>query len=369
MELTGAGILMECLRREKVEILFGFPGGALYEIYDELSRTGIRHILVRHEQAAVHAADGYARASGLPGVCLVTSGPGATNTVTGIATAYMDSIPLVVLTGQVPTALIGNDAFQEVDIVGITRPCTKHNFLVKDVKVLALTIRKAFHIARSGRPGPVLVDLPRDVIRRTAAFVWPEKVELRSYKPNYKPNKPQLQRTVEHILKAEKPLLIIGGGLVFGGGGEELTAMARACAIPVASTFMGLSGFPGNDPLWLGVIGMHGGVVANKAASESDCILAVGTRFSDRSTSEISKFAANATIIQIDIDPTSIHKNVPVQIPIVADCLEAITALRALLAAKGGAKDWRLDHAPWLEHLAKIKADNPLTYGKGKTGG
>ncbi|MDL2210166.1 biosynthetic-type acetolactate synthase large subunit [Desulfovibrio sp. OttesenSCG-928-O18] len=367
MQLTGAQILMEGLKRENVEILFGYPGGALYEIYDELSRTDIRHVLVRHEQGAVHAADGYARSSGAVGVCLVTSGPGATNTVTGIATAYMDSIPMVVLTGQVPTALIGNDAFQEVDIVGITRPCTKHNFLVKDVADLALTLRKAFHIARSGRPGPVLVDLPRDVMRKAAEFAWPESIELNSYKPNYKPNKLQLQRTADHLIKAKKPLLIIGGGLVFGGGGEELTALARECAIPVASTFMGLSGFPGNDPLWLGTIGMHGGVIANLAASEADCLIAVGTRFSDRSTSEISKFAANATIIQIDIDPTSIHKNVPVQIPLVADCVQAIIELRKVLAHKGADKNWQADHAEWLADLAKTKRENPLTYGNGNS--
>lgn len=365
MKLTGSQILMECLKREGVETLFGFPGGALYEIYDEISRTDIRHVLVRHEQAAVHAADGYARSSGSVGVCLVTSGPGATNTITGIATAYADSIPLVVLTGQVPTHLIGNDAFQEVDIIGITRPCTKHNFLVKDIGELAMTMRKAFHIARSGRPGPVLVDLPRDVIRKSAEFAWPETLEMNSYKPNYRPNKLQLQRTADHLLKAKKPLFIIGGGLVFGGGGEELTALARERSIPVASTFMGLSGFPGNDPLWLGMMGMHGGVIANKAASEADCIVAVGTRFSDRSTSEISKFAANATIVQIDIDPTSIHKNVPVQIPIVADCVQAVTELRKILAAKGEQKNWHEAHSEWVAHLGAIKAAHPLGFSEG----
>ena len=366
MELTGAKILMECLKREGVNTLFGFPGGALYEIYDELSRTDIRHILVRHEQAAVHAADGYARASGSVGVCLVTSGPGATNTVTGIATAYADSIPLVVLTGQVPTALIGNDAFQEVDIVGITRPCTKHSFLVKDVSEFALTLRKAFYIARSGRPGPVLVDMPRNMIRSATEFVWPDRVDLPSYKPHYKPSRLQLQRTAEHLLKAKKPMFIIGGGLVFGGGSEELTALARECNIPVASTFMGLSGFPGDDPLYLGTIGMHGGVTANKAASQADCIVALGTRFSDRSTSEISKFAANAVIVQIDIDPTSIHKNVPVQIPIVADCCQAVVELHAILKAKGADKDWTKDHAAWVKSLAKIREKNPLSYARGE---
>ncbi len=366
MQLTGAQILMECLKREQTEVIFGFPGGALYDIYDELSRTDIRHVLVRHEQAAVHAADGYARASGRVGVCLVTSGPGATNTVTGIATAYMDSIPLVILTGQVPTALIGNDAFQEVDIVGITRPCTKHNFLVKDVKDLAETMRKAFYLARSGRPGPVLVDLPRDMVRRSAKFVWPEKMEMRSYKPNYKPNKLQLQRTAERLVKAKRPLFVIGGGLVMSGGSEVLTDIARRYRIPVTSTFMGLSGFPGNDPLWLGMIGMHGTVAANKAASEADCIVAVGTRFSDRSTCEICKFAANAAIIQIDIDPTSIRKNVPVQIPLVADCLQAMTDLRAVLETKGEGKDWEEEHGAWLTHLAGISKKHPASYQAGE---
>ena len=366
MQRTGAYILMESLKREGVETLFGFPGGALYEVYDELSRTDIRHILVRHEQAAVHAADGYARASGSVGVCLVTSGPGATNTVTGIATAYADSIPVVILTGQVPTALIGNDAFQEVDIVGITRPCTKHNFLVKKVEDLALTLRKAFYIARSGRPGPVLVDLPRDVMRASTKFVWPETIDLPSYRPHYKPSKPQLQRTAKHILKAKKPMFIIGGGLVFGGGAEEFTSLARECHIPTASTFMGQGGFPGDDPLYLGTIGMHGGITANKAASKADCIVAIGTRFADRSTSEISKFAANAVIVQIDVDPTSIHKNIPVQIPIVADCRLAVMELRAILKATDEGKNWKKDNSPWVRHLADIRKKNPHSYKKNK---
>ncbi len=364
MLLTGAQILMECLSREGVNRIFGFPGGALYDIYDELSRSAIKHVLVRHEQAAVHAADGYARASGQVGVCLVTSGPGATNTVTGIATAYADSIPLVVLTGQVPTALIGNDAFQEVDIIGITRPCTKHNFLVKDVKELAETLRKAFYLARSGRPGPVLVDLPRDMIRASAAFHWPEKLEMRSYKPNYKPNKLQLQRAAEKLSQAKRPLFIIGGGTVFGGASEDVTALARLLHAPVASTFMGLSGFPGDDPLWLGMLGMHGSAAANRAAGEADCIVAAGTRFADRSTSEIGKFANNAVIIQIDIDPTSLRKNVPVQLPLVADCAQALHGLRTLLEAGVREEEWARNHAPWLEHLETIKRECPLTYRK-----
>ena len=360
--LTGAQILMESLTREGVEIIFGFPGGALYDIYDELSRTNIRHVLVRHEQGAVHAADGYARASGAVGVCLVTSGPGATNTVTGIATAYADSVPMVVLTGQVPTNLIGNDAFQEVDILGITRPCTKHNFLVKDVKELVEVMRKAFFLARSGRPGPVLVDLPRDVMRSATEFIWPEEVEMRSYRPNYTPNNLQLQRVAEMLYKAKKPLFIIGGGIVSGGASEILTEMARELHIPVVSTFMGLSGFPGDDPLWLGSIGMHGIPAANKTASEADCIIAAGTRFADRSTSEIGKFASNAKIIQIDIDPTSIRKNIPVQIPLVADCKKALEGLRSIIAQKIGPHDWGKAHAEWLGFVDRIKKQHPLTY-------
>ena len=360
--LTGAQILMESLTREGVEIIFGFPGGALYDIYDELSRTPIRHVLVRHEQGAVHAADGYARASGSVGVCLVTSGPGATNTVTGIATAFADSVPLVILTGQVPTNLIGNDAFQEVDILGITRPCTKHNFLVKDVKELASVMRKAFFLARSGRPGPVLVDLPRDIMRSATEFIWPEEVEMRSYRPNYIPNNLQLQRVAEMLYKAKKPLFIIGGGIVSSGASEILTEMARELHIPVVSTFMGLSGFPGDDPLWLGSIGMHGIPAANKTASEADCIIAAGTRFSDRSTSEIGKFASNAKIIQIDIDPTSIRKNIPVQIPLVADCKRALEGLRTVIAQKIGPHDWGKAHAEWLGFVDRLKKQHPLTY-------
>ncbi|MDR2161307.1 MAG: biosynthetic-type acetolactate synthase large subunit [Desulfovibrio sp.] len=360
--MTGAQILMESLVREGVEIIFGFPGGALYDVYDELSRTPIRHVLVRHEQGAVHAADGYARASGAVGVCLVTSGPGATNTVTGVATAFADSIPLVILTGQVPTTLIGNDAFQEVDILGITRPCSKHNFLVQDVRELSGVLRKAFFLARSGRPGPVLVDLPRDVMRNSTDFVWPKEVEIRSYRPTYTPNNLQLQRVAELLYKAKKPLFIIGGGIVSSGASEILTLMARELSIPVVSTFMGLSGFPGNDPLWLGSLGMHGIPAANTIAGEADCIVAAGTRFADRSTSEIEKFASNAKIIQIDIDPTSIHKNIPVQIPLVADCKRALEGLRSIIAQKIGPHDWGKAHAEWLGFAERLKKERPLTY-------
>ena len=324
MECTGAQILLESLKREGVDVLFGYPGGAVIDIYDELPRhPEIRHVLVRHEQGAVHAADGYARASGKVGACLVTSGPGATNTVTGIATANSDSIPLVVITGQVPTKLIGNDAFQEVDIVGITRPCTKHNFLVKDVSKLALTIRQAFYLARSGRPGPVLVDLPKDVVQARTDFVWPEDIYMRSYNPTYKPNLNQLRRTVEELAQAKRPVLLAGGGVIMADAAEELTALARNLQIPVACTLMGLGGFPATDPLWLGMVGMHGTYAANLAINNADLLVCVGARFDDRVTGKLTAFASKARIVHIDIDPTSIRKNVEVDVPVVGDCRQA----------------------------------------------
>ncbi|MFG6376002.1 MAG: acetolactate synthase large subunit, partial [Desulfovibrio sp.] len=266
MQCTGAYILLESLKREGVDVLFGYPGGAVIDIYDEMPKhPEIRHILTRHEQGAVHAADGYARASGKAGACLVTSGPGATNTVTGIATAYCDSIPLVVITGQVPTPLIGNDAFQEVDIVGITRPCTKHNFLVKNVEKLALTIRQAFFLARSGRPGPVLVDVPKDVIQAVTEFVWPEEISMRSYNPTYKPNIKQLLKAVDVLARSKKPVILCGGGVILSNASNDLRELARKLDIPVASTLMGLGSFPSNDPLSLGMVGMHGTYAANLA--------------------------------------------------------------------------------------------------------
>lgn len=363
MELTGAGILMECLKREGVDTLFGYPGGAVIDLYDELSRhKDLRHILVRHEQAAVHAADGYARASGKVGVCLVTSGPGATNAVTGIATAYCDSIPLVVFTGQVPTRLIGNDAFQEVDIVGITRPCTKHNYLVKDIRDLARIIRQAFYLARTGRPGPVLVDLPKDVMIDRHVFTWPEDVRMRSYNPTYKPNLAQLRRAADLILQGRKPLILAGGGVIGSNAGGVLTDLAIRYRIPVVSTFMGLGGFPGTHSLWCGMVGMHGFVSANRAVSEADVLIAVGTRFADRVTGKISAFASRSRIIHIDIDPTSIRKSVNVDVPVVADCREAVKGLAEVLAARAEEKDWNQEHVAWLNTLAKYKEDYPLNY-------
>ncbi|MDL2291313.1 biosynthetic-type acetolactate synthase large subunit [Desulfovibrio sp. OttesenSCG-928-F20] len=366
MKLTGAQILMECLKREGVDTIFGYPGGAVIEIFDELSRHQdvLKPILVRHEQGAVHAADGYARASGKPGVCLVTSGPGATNAVTGIATAYCDSIPLVVFTGQVPTRLIGNDAFQEVDIVGITRPCTKHNYLVKDIKTLASVIRQAFYLARTGRPGPVLVDLPKDVMLGSTEFIWPEVVRMRSYNPTYKPNLVQLRRAADLLFEAKRPLILIGGGVIGSNAGSILSDMAMRYQIPVASTLMGLGGFPGDHSLWCGMVGMHGTVAANKAVTEADVLVAVGSRFADRVTGKLSAFASNSKIIHIDIDPTSIRKNVNVDVPVVADCREAVIGLSEVLSARAGENSWGEEHADWLARLDRYKTEHPLTYVK-----
>lgn len=365
MECTGAQILLESLKREGVDVLFGYPGGAVIDIYDELPRhPEIRHVLVRHEQGAVHAADGYARASGKVGACLVTSGPGATNTVTGIATAYSDSIPLVVVTGQVPTKLIGNDAFQEVDIVGITRPCTKHNFLVKDVNKLALTIRQAFYLARSGRPGPVLVDLPKDVVQAKAEFTWPEDIYMRSYNPTYKPNLNQLRRTVEELAQAKRPVLLAGGGVIMANAAEELTALARRLHIPVACTLMGLGGFPATDPLSLGMVGMHGTYAANLAINNADLLVCVGARFDDRVTGKLTAFAPKARIVHIDIDPTSIRKNVAVEVPVVGDCKQALAGIMEICEAKLSGKDWAAEHAEWVRAVAEWKESKPLSYQK-----
>lgn len=360
MEMTGSRILIECLHREGVEFLFGYPGGAILDIYDALSSAPFHNVLVRHEQAAVHAADGYARATGKVGVCLVTSGPGATNAVTGIATAYCDSIPLVVFSGQVPTSLIGNDAFQEVDIVGITRPCTKHNYLVRDVKRLAQTIREAFHLARSGRPGPVLVDLPKDVMNAVTPFVWPEQVSIRSYNPSYRPNLNQLRKAAVALTEAKKPLLLVGGGVCLSGADEEVTWLAHELNIPVTGTLMGLGGFPGDDELWLGMVGMHGTYTANKAINSCDLLVSVGARFDDRVTGRLSTFAPNAKIVHIDIDPTSIRKNVHVDIPVVADCRLALEGLRDVLGASLAETDWKAKHSAWVEQLGQWKSAQPL---------
>jgi len=362
MKLTGAQILLKCLEREDVKHIFGYPGGVVLDIYDELTRTPqIRHILVRHEQAAVHAADGYARASSKVGVALVTSGPGATNTVTGIASAYLDSIPIVVFSGQVPTALIGNDAFQEVDIVGITRPCTKHNYLVKDINQLAHTVHEAFHIARSGRPGPVLVDLPKDVMQASIVPKFPEAIKIKSYNPTYHANPRQVKRALELMLSAKRPVLYTGGGIILSDASEELAKFAHRLQIPVTSTLMGLGGFPGDDPLWMGMLGMHGTYCANMAVSQADVLVGIGARFDDRVTGKLSDFAPHAKIIHVDIDPSSISKNVHVDIPIVGDCRDALQQFNDLLQ-EAPAQDWTQIRGPWLETIAAWEKEHPLTY-------
>ena len=361
-KMTGAQIFLECLKREGVKHIFGYPGGVVLDIYDELTRhPDLKHILVRHEQAAAHAADGYARASGQVGVALVTSGPGATNTVTGIASAYMDSIPIVVFTGQVPTALIGNDAFQEVDIVGITRPCTKHNYLVKDINQLAYTVHEAFHIARSGRPGPVLVDLPKDIIQARTVPEFPKEIKIRSYNPTYHANPRQVKRALDLILTAKRPVLYTGGGIILSNAAEELRLFAETLQIPVTSTLMGLGGFPGDNPLWMGMLGMHGTYCANMAVSEADVLIAVGARFDDRITGKLSEFAPHAKIIHIDIDPSSISKNVVVDIPIVGDCKDALHQLYDLLQGKPP-KDWGSVRGQWLDTVREWEKQHPLTY-------
>lgn len=361
MEITGAQILLECLKREGVEHIFGFPGGAVIDIYDEIPNYQLQHILVRHEQGAVHAADGYARATGKVGTCLVTSGPGATNTVTGIATAYMDSIPMVVFTGQVPTPLIGNDAFQEVDIVGITRPCTKHNYLVSDVTKLAQTIREAFFIASTGRPGPVVVDLPKDVMQAKTEFDYPREIHLRSYNPNYSPHKKQIMKAARILSMAEKPIIYAGGGVISSNGSEILTEMARTFDIPVTATLMGLGVFPGDDPLWLGMLGMHGTYAANMAINNADVVIAVGARFDDRVTGKVKSFAPRAKIVHIDIDPTSIRKNVSVHLPVVSDCRLGLEALHQEMASFTDV-NWKEKHSQWVEQTRDWGEKQPVRY-------
>ncbi|AHE97505.1 acetolactate synthase [Thioalkalivibrio paradoxus ARh 1] len=316
--MTGAEIFVRCLQEEGVEVVFGYPGGAVLHIYDALYRQDkVSHILVRHEQGAVHAAEGYAKSSNQCGVALVTSGPGATNAVTGIADAYMDSVPLVVFTGQVPTNLIGNDAFQEVDTVGITRPCVKHNFLVKDVNDLATTIKKAFYVATTGRPGPVVVDIPKDVTAQTAVFEYPKQIRMRSYNPTTRGHGGQIRKALDLILSAQKPMLYTGGGIILGQASEALTEFTRRLGYPITNTLMGLGGFPASDPLFLGMLGMHGTYEANMAMHYADVVIAIGARFDDRVTGNIEKFCPYAKIVHIDVDPASISKNVKVDVPIV----------------------------------------------------
>ena len=361
MKLTGAQIFFESLKAEGVEVIFGLPGGVLLDLYDEMPKHDIRHILVRHEQGAAHMADGYARATGRVGVCLVTSGPGATNTVTGIATAYMDSIPIVVFTGQVPTALIGNDAFQEADIVGITRPCTKHNYLVKDVNDLARIIREAFYLARSGRPGPILVDLPKDVINAKAEYKYPKKIALQGYKPTTEAHMGQIKRAYTAIGKAKRPMIYAGGGVINSNAAKELKQLGENLRCPVTTTLMGLGGFPAPHELWLGMLGMHGTFRANMAVGNTDLLIAIGARFDDRVTGKLDEFAPSAKIIHIDIDPTSISKNVKVDIPIVGDCKDALKKLLQLVK-ESPIDDLEKVRKPWLDQIQKWKETYPLAY-------
>ncbi|MCL4475559.1 MAG: biosynthetic-type acetolactate synthase large subunit [Nitrospirae bacterium] len=361
MKISGAEIIIESLKREGAKHVFGYPGGVVLNIFDSLyDNKDVQLILTRHEQGAIHAADGYARATGKAGVALVTSGPGATNTVTGIATASMDSIPLVVLSGQVPTMLIGNDAFQEADIVGITRPCTKYNYLVKDVNDLSRIIKEAFHIATTGRPGPVLIDLPKDVTVAKAEFTWPE-LDMRSYKPTYEGNKWMITQAAHTIAKAKKPVIIAGGGVILSGASKELRELAEHAEIPVTMTLMGLGGFPGTHALSLGMLGMHGTYYANKAVQESDLLIAIGMRFDDRVTGKVEAFAPHAKIVHIDIDPTSIRKNIRVDVPIVGDVKRVLTVLNKVLKEEVK-EQWDEVRKAWLKQIEDWKAERPLTY-------
>ncbi len=366
MELSGAEIVVQALIDEGVEYVFGYPGGAVLHIYDALfHQDRIRHILVRHEQGATHAADGYARSTGKCGVCLVTSGPGATNAVTGIATAYMDSIPLVVLTGQVPTPVIGSDAFQEVDTVGITRPCVKHNFLVKDRKELALTIRKAFYIATSGRPGPVVVDIPKDVTDPNIRipYDYPKEIQMRSYNPAKRGHLGQIKKAVEAILQAKRPIFYTGGGVILGEASQRLRELVALTGFPITSTLMGLGAYPASDQKFLGMLGMHGTYEANMAMHEADTLIAIGARFDDRVTGKIEHFSPHAKIIHIDIDPSSISKNVRVDIPIVGPVDSVLADMLRLLREQ----DMRPDQqalADWWNQIERWRARQCLAYDR-----
>lgn len=361
MKMSGAEIFIECLKREGVKHIFGYPGGVILNIFDLLyDDKDIQLILTRHEQGAVHAADGYARSTGKPGVVLVTSGPGATNTITGIATASMDSIPLVVFSGQVPTMLIGNDAFQEADIVGISRPCTKYNYLAKDVNDLSRIVREAFHVATTGRPGPVLIDLPKDVTASKAEFTWPE-LTIRSYNPTYEGNKWMIAQAAQLIGKSKKAVILAGGGVILSGGSGELRDLAEITDIPVTMTLMGLGSFPGSHSLSLGMPGMHGTYYANKAIQDSDLLVAVGMRFDDRVTGKLDAFAPHAKIIHIDIDPTSIRKNVRVDVPIVGDVKRVLTVLNRVLKEEIK-EQWDEVRKAWLRQIDAWKKERPMTY-------
>jgi len=354
MEISGAKALVRCLEEEGVEVVFGYPGGAILPVYDELRASSIRHVLVRQEQGAVHMANGYARATGKVGVVIVTSGPGATNTVTGIANAYMDSVPVVVITGQVPTSQVGTDAFQEVDITGITMPVTKHNYLVKDASLLPRVVKNAFHIASTGRPGPVLIDLPKDVSTARIRFDYGGPVQLRGYKPTYQGHPAQIKQAIRLIMEAERPVIYAGGGILSAKASEELLALAETVNAPVTNTLMGLSGFPGRHPLFLGMLGLHGSRAANLAVTECDLLIALGARFDDRVTGRVSGFAPQARIIHVDVDPAEIGKNVRVNVPIVGDVKQVLSAILDGLSKK--------ENAAWLARIQELKAAHGLAY-------
>jgi acetolactate synthase-1/2/3 large subunit len=366
MELTGAEIVVRCLQEEGVEHVFGYPGGAVLYIYDAIfQQDKVNHILVRHEQAAVHAADAYSRCTEKVGVCLVTSGPGLTNAVTGIATAYMDSIPMVVLSGQVPTHAIGQDAFQECDTVGITRPCVKHNFLVKNVRDLADTIKKAFHIARTGRPGPVLVDIPKDVTREKCRFEYPASVQMRSYNPVVKGHQGQIKKAVQLLMQAQRPMIYTGGGVILANAAPELNRLVDALGYPCTNTLMGLGGYRASDPKFVGMLGMHGTYEANMAMQHCDVLLAVGARFDDRVIGNPKHFAQNPRkIIHVDVDPSSISKRVKVDVPIVGDVRETLLDLLALIEpqiAAGSGPD-RAALGAWWKQIDQWRGRNCLSY-------
>jgi acetolactate synthase-1/2/3 large subunit len=354
-ELMGAEILFECLKEENVEYIFGYPGGAALYIYDALYKTDMRHILARHEQGAIHMAEGYARISGRPGVVIATSGPGATNLVTGLADAYIDSIPLVVFTGQVPTTAIGTDAFQEADILGITMPITKHNVQVRDAKDLPRIVKEAFYIASTGRPGPVLIDIPKDISVNKAIYEYPKEVQLRGFKPTKVPNIVQIKRMKEAVGEAKKPLILAGAGVLHAKATNELIAYVEAAKIPVTNTLLGLGGFPSGHPLFLGMCGMHGTYTANMAIQEADLLISIGARFDDRVTGRLDQFAPNAKIVHIDVDPAEIGKNIKTEVPIVGDAKEALR----LLIEEGIDP---ADSKSWVEHLDEYKTEFPLWY-------
>ncbi|MEW6170583.1 MAG: biosynthetic-type acetolactate synthase large subunit [Candidatus Omnitrophota bacterium] len=355
MKMTGAQIIIECLKREGVEVIFGYPGGQVLPLFDKIYDSDIKFILPRHEQAAAHAADGYARATGKVGVCIATSGPGATNLTTGIATAYMDSIPLVAITGQVKTFLIGNDAFQEADVTGITRPITKHNYLVKDVKELTRIIREAFYIASTGRPGPVLIDIPSDVQQAETEFIWIDQVKIRTYNPTYFGHPGQIKKAAKLISQAKRPIIYAGGGVIISGANHELKELAEKIQAPLTWTLMGIGSFPATHKLALGMLGMHGTAYANHSIMEADLIIAIGARFDDRVTGRLDAFAPHAKIIHIDIDPSSISKNVSVDVPIVGDCKNILGQLLEEIKKSPNTSDW-------LKTVESFKKKYPLVY-------